>query len=419
MNDTFSVILETKLEQLQPELFPIYGEKAVAEKIFRGFVEPCLRTLLGYNENDTIESLSEPLCGKIKELIKRGLWNEAEQELKRNVKNSKDFFEFHTLWRLLYNALDFEDTLKTLPRYRQHFIHSFHVFFLGYLFLLSDKKIQEGFNKSLDLNKIFKAWFLASIYHDVSYPVSVAEDWVDEFFGRMFRKNGQANSGQKETVYVHHEISHIFGVEEYQTAFRKIAALIKEQESLNDAQHSLTERLMFNYLIQTSIVKSGKRDHGILSAIMLYHAYDYQGHSVEENLTKLAVDAILWHHQFWQKYTSITGREHMIIAKNPLRHLLAFCDIAQEWFRQDILNTIPNPSYKIELPSKRVSLKYVFDDLDKFRKFEAKWKEEIAPKLNFQKEVFSPEELKLFYYLILQYKGPSSGEAAVDLIFKL
>ena len=90
------------------------------------------------------------------------------------------------LRKLLYNALDFEENLNLSPGYREHFIHSYHVFLLG-LYLIDSL---DCFSSHRNNELSHKKWFLASMYHDIGYPIEKIEDISKNYLKKLLGENG-------------------------------------------------------------------------------------------------------------------------------------------------------------------------------------------------------------------------------------
>lgn len=96
-----------------------------------------------------------------------------------------DGSEHTPLGSLVRAALDFEDTLRLEGGYREHFVHSYHVFLLG----LHLMRVLHLFKKdSLDKKEIkqrMRAWFLTSMYHDIGYPIEKMETIAVQYLQRL------------------------------------------------------------------------------------------------------------------------------------------------------------------------------------------------------------------------------------------
>lgn len=77
----------------------------------------------------------------------------------------------------------FEKVLQRMQDYRDHFIHSFNVFLLGY-YIINKLEIPQSDFKSNDVNL---SWMLAATFHDVGYTIQDMEVWLnqllEEFLG--------------------------------------------------------------------------------------------------------------------------------------------------------------------------------------------------------------------------------------------
>ena len=83
------------------------------------------------------------------------------------------------LWTLVRQALDFEDTLRLEASYREHFVHSYHVFLLG-LYIVRQLKLTEKFTTDS-----LKAWFLVSMYHDIAYPIQKMKNMTTKYLDKL------------------------------------------------------------------------------------------------------------------------------------------------------------------------------------------------------------------------------------------
>ena len=100
-------------------------------------------------------------------------------------------------------AKEFEKKQKNLfiiPFYRDHFLHQSNVYLLGITIIsILERKfknnIVEDFNRSyypVDGQKYqyrhdaCAIWFLASMFHDISYPVEKSGQWLDAFSHKLF-----------------------------------------------------------------------------------------------------------------------------------------------------------------------------------------------------------------------------------------
>ncbi len=92
----------------------------------------------------------------------------------------------------------YQAILYQLPNYREHFLHQFNVFLIGYLFLTSiDDDRFALFVDAIDgmptadaeerVVAVFETWFLAAMWHDTGYPIGKAAAWADDLVTKVFQ----------------------------------------------------------------------------------------------------------------------------------------------------------------------------------------------------------------------------------------
>lgn len=134
--------------------------------------------------DNTKDQLTNPLFAprgfrNIAYIIVKHFFDELWKYLEIDENDKKP--EESLLGKLLYSALDFEETLNLSPGYREHFVHSYHVFLLG-LYLINSL---ECFTSHRDDKKSYKKWFLASMYHDIGYPLEKIEDISKDYLKKL------------------------------------------------------------------------------------------------------------------------------------------------------------------------------------------------------------------------------------------
>jgi hypothetical protein len=88
-----------------------------------------------------------------------------------------------SLLALLHRMLDFQEQLKYLPKYREHFVHSFHVLAVG-MALVASLPLFEHWRRD---EAFWKAWFIAALYHDIGVPIARAPEAVERVIRSDFR----------------------------------------------------------------------------------------------------------------------------------------------------------------------------------------------------------------------------------------
>ncbi len=231
----------------------------------------------------------------------------------------------------LYGTLDlidnigpaFEPLLGTDIKYREHFIHQFQVFLLGYYLINKEPKLYQNLlnylqkiNPDYQMEDVLKLWFITAMFHDFSYSVAKMEGWLENYFSRFsfptqFHINWNA-------IYTHYEIEKINLVE-----------LI--------SSNSDKTKYEISNIIKDAFIE--ENDHGILSGLMLMKNVE----GIDEILVREAGCAISMHTE--TVYEQL-GKLHL--NQFPFAFLLVFCDNVQEWGRPVMMNLIPHLNVKLE-----------------------------------------------------------------------
>lgn len=223
---------------------------------------------------------------------------------------------------------DFEKNLYQLSSYRDHFIHQFNVFLLGYYILNSLKKINninEVFNKnSSEMNF---TWMLASTFHDMGYPIEKMGELIRLYFD-MFLKVETSFDINIENILTHNFYDYI----QYLAEFHYVVDRLQENkwELYGDTKNKLDFQFQ-----ETLLNKLRKKDHGTISAILLLHSL-----LTKEKLVKnddwLKKDLPCWIMPACHAISlhTFTYEEMQISFKKfPFAFLLSLCDELQDWGR--------------------------------------------------------------------------------------
>jgi hypothetical protein len=280
-----------------------------------------------------------------------------------NIQRSPEAPESPML-RPLYYALDFEEGLRGIPDYRQHFVHSFNVFLLGYYLLRSldwqplteDCTLLAG--RSLD--ELLKAWFLAAVYHVVAQPVTRADTLMNNMLGKVLVpltsidydskdhkqddldiQRGRTYRPQDIKLITQNGLSRLSLYEGYADAIHQLASriLTRTDGACDNAETQIRLRRLWDWLCND-------RDHGIASAAMVLNAMLQiaQVDSLYEDGSLVsAVHAIAMHDNLWRSYKGQGVR----FSVNPLGSLLVYCDMVQQWGRLPLLNV--ENAYEVKL----------------------------------------------------------------------
>ncbi len=88
-----------------------------------------------------------------------------------------------TLLGLLNKLLDFEEQLKYIPGYREHFVHSMHVLTVGMILVAR----LDPFSVWRESAHFWKSWFMTALFHDFGIPVAKAPEAVEELIRQDFQ----------------------------------------------------------------------------------------------------------------------------------------------------------------------------------------------------------------------------------------
>lgn len=210
----------------------------------------------------------------------------------------------------------FEALLGTDVHYREHFIHQFQVFLLGYYLINRKEALRKSLinylrkrsdrydNVSDDgmLVDILRIWFLASIFHDFAYSVGKMENWLESYSTRVkVPSKFQINWGD---MYSHYEAEKM-----------KLCQLLSPSTGRGESEiAALTRKAFIEW-----------HDHGAIGALMLMNILQ---NKVDEIILREASCGILLHSE-----TVYSQFDTLKMSLFPFAFLLVFCDTAQQWGR--------------------------------------------------------------------------------------
>lgn len=281
---------------------------------------------------------------------------------------------------------EFEESQKNLfriPQYRDHFLHQCNVYLLGIaiLSILKSNNYIPDFKKCL--NKAYRpkgmshkyknnqeaafAWFIASMFHDIAYPVEKSHQLVESFFKRYILPHKFGKSIFKQNL----NIFKAFFDLEYSHCIEELAEIhwqlntSDEKIKYQDLRGNITLKRgnPFRQKIMRHILDF--QDHGVLSAIMLLNRFETDTSMFKYLLPATAAISIHnlqwidWNEftkpckfcstintgctscENWKKaYDTYFGPELRFFDfnKDPLGFLLCLCDMLQDWGRYDFEN---------------------------------------------------------------------------------
>lgn len=225
-----------------------------------------------------------------------------------------------------------EGALQSIADYRDHFIHPFHVFCLGYLILewwIKESPRKEGMplklteNHGIDYD--LTLWFIASVYHDVGFPAEKLEVLIHDFFKTIAGRELRSQFDWSSVILADSNIEHI-----HELCKRFSEKSGNHYEAGNTFEKWINKRLLEDH------------DHGILTALMLLN----QGWRLTTKKVNIAYEAALAIalHSYRRRSKEEESPEfdigQLAVEDFPLAFFLSYCDTAQEWGRKVLLELI-------------------------------------------------------------------------------
>ena len=263
----------------------------------------------------------------------------------------------------------YEERAATLiDKQRDHYIHSVNVFILGLCVYIQNAEFRRAFDKAeLDEKKypenyktmheeFFFRWGLASLFHDVGYPVEIIGKQIESFLKFATDADHDINMGE---IKAHLEFQNF-------RRLNSIAEVVSKKEFIKDfyAQNDssvyidlfqpidlLAQKIHIALGIPIRDIKNklddftadmskyGFIDHGFYSALIVLKWYGYLTQITNKNPMRFfnaIVDsacAILLHNYYRNVIQKSFGRGPMHAEEYPIAYLLMFCDEMQDWNR--------------------------------------------------------------------------------------
>jgi hypothetical protein len=252
------------------------------------------------------------------------------------------------------NIIDLFDVLKyyeenasvLLDKQRDHYVHSVNVFLLG----LSIYSQNENFRKIIsqdhesnkgnmlyeeDIEEFLFQWGIASLCHDIGYPIEITYKQLKKFVDRVSDVEGKSISPEPYLGFNSFDALNSLPKKDNVNAINLLSLNIHNKFgiSLDDISGRLNKYL---YTMQENKFV----DHGFYSAIILLKWYSYlvENNISEENANHPVVNAagaILLHNYY---SNGLMKKPFNLGALKPQSHPMAFllilCDELQEWNRE-------------------------------------------------------------------------------------
>jgi hypothetical protein len=220
-------------------------------------------------------------------------------------------------------AKDFEPILQKRKEYRDHFIHSFNVFLIGYYIMnkLDDSLFKvdivdiNAVNNNTDKNLI---WMLTSTFHDIAYPIQEIENWLNTFFCAYFgiNLNYRLNiSNMLPPIY---------------TDFMKMLSSYNKNSNINSIYNVNYNTIDWSFFDE---INSGtmRKDHGIISSLILTHFLAIREKWMDDPTR--SKNFLINHIPACHAICLHNLNNPISFDKHPFAFLLALCDEIQDWGR--------------------------------------------------------------------------------------
>ncbi|MCK9445178.1 MAG: RyR domain-containing protein [Tissierellaceae bacterium] len=255
------------------------------------------------------------------------------------------------------NFVDLLDVLKSyeenastlIDKQRDHFVHSVNVFLLGLSIYSSNPNFQRTYKdyKKTDVTyqettlkeMFFYEWGLASLCHDIGYPIEITSKQINKFSDIITRAD---ITGMESRPYIDfHNFDAINGFinksdeDRLDKPLDILSSFIGEFLNLD---YTLLNKALYNF--PELMKKGGFVDHGYYSAIILlkWYAYLSEDENNKEVLMKSIISAssaILLHNYYKNGLMREPFNLGLLKASShPLSYLLILCDELQDWNRE-------------------------------------------------------------------------------------
>lgn len=247
---------------------------------------------------------------------------------------------FGNVWENLRRHEDL--LLYSIDNYRDHVMHQFHVFILGYLILYSDieyfhKLIYKNYDNKIKsypysnanspiLKKIdmIRIWALAALFHDCGYIFEKLPQGFKNFSDAVLRKELEPKFMWDKTILANDILATLSRISEY---------------NIECETNSFKNQDLLGILLQKAILMN---DHGVISSIILIkqeslYTQGYPRVKNIETIINIASLAIAVHNKKVFKEIEERSNQGICLSRSPIAFLLIYCDIVQEWGRKKFL----------------------------------------------------------------------------------
>jgi hypothetical protein len=240
--------------------------------------------------------------------------------------------------------------------YREHFLHQFQVFVLGYCVINHSQPLQalmieclesSGVKKA-DLDDVVTCWFVTAIFHDLATSIERIDAWLGSYIEVLFppysrpgwanTPNGKMISELNLGIRWGNLLAIHSGVFDYHK--NRLGRLLSQRLQAELARRGgkyTGSRLFVAKLTNESTMKH--QDHGFYGSLILMHMLEDQLSDPLIGEAALAVSVHCPH-----VYTRIREelQQSITVRGFPFAFLLVYCDSAQQWGRPRFVELFGN-----------------------------------------------------------------------------
>lgn len=279
--------------------------------------------------------------------------------------------------RIIEDLERVEGLLRMDIRYRDHFIHQFQVFLLGYYMINHSANLQNllieylkekgysGSNEEL-LDQVITCWFLSSMFHDIAYPIERTNKLLGSYLKAAFLKRNfpydvkeitpdELLKELRLTIPWGNFLGIYDGIFDY---YKTILCDLICERIEGDVKQRITKTLI------QQIIKN--QNHGLFSALILMHC-SYENLPPEKKIiVREAALSMALHTPEIYREIFMAKRGLLSPKEFPFGFLLMFCDNAQQWKRprlSDLMEDIQIELKKLDISDDNISVELEYSKM--------------------------------------------------------
>jgi len=283
-----------------------------------------------------------------------------------------------------------------IPKQRDHYVHSVHVFLLGLAIYSQSIKFRMDFDGTIktsgykdyyttDNEEFFYRWGIAALFHDIAYPIEITIKQINTYIDFIDNVKQPSNLGVKMVI---DNISNFNYLPQIMPLLKFTGEFFSRypdchQLRLIDSLELLAHILAKTFKIDFDQVKINLHDfafkmhnesfvdHGYYSALVVLKWYYCLIQESQWNPAYFyfpildSASAILLHNYYKHGLMKSFNLGKLNCKHHPIAFLLILCDELQDWNRAsygELDRAIESPSgFEVSISSSVLEMKYKFD----------------------------------------------------------